>query len=118
MPTCRSCGHEAEAKANFCANCGEPLWAAPDPAMEGMIRDARRTLSSNPDDAGAHYNLALAYLDKSLGTSLMSKSLEFAPLRKNGAAPAPAVARSALRMAAHSLSRMEITSRSMRSCSV
>ncbi|OGD22290.1 MAG: hypothetical protein A2W03_09380 [Candidatus Aminicenantes bacterium RBG_16_63_16] len=28
------------------------------------------------------YNLALAYLDKSLGTSLLSKGLEFAPFRK------------------------------------
>jgi outer membrane protein TolC len=28
------------------------------------------------------YNLALAYLDKSLGTSLLSKSIEFAPFRK------------------------------------
>ena len=61
MPTCPSCGREAEPGANFCSNCGEPLWKPAEPAMEGMIRDARRALSSNPDDAGAHYNLALAY---------------------------------------------------------
>lgn len=30
------------------------------------------------------YNLALAYLDKSLGTSLESKDLEFAPARRSG----------------------------------
>jgi len=61
MATCPGCGRETEASANFCSNCGEFLRKPADPALEGMMQDARRALSRNPDDAEAHHNLALAY---------------------------------------------------------
>jgi len=58
MAKCPKCGAEAAEEANFCAACGASLRSR---AIAAMIEDARRALSSSPDDASARYNLAVAY---------------------------------------------------------
>lgn len=58
MPQCASCGNEIDAEHNFCPKCGA---SAQSPAVAAMIHDARQTLSTNPDDVSARYNLAIAY---------------------------------------------------------
>jgi predicted Zn-dependent protease len=46
---------------NFCPNCGGRLKAV-SAAIGRMIDDFRKKLAERPQDADAHYNLALAYL--------------------------------------------------------
>ena len=58
MPQCASCGSEMEEGHNFCPTCGASVHS---PAVAAMIHDARQALASNPDDASARYNLAIAY---------------------------------------------------------
>jgi len=58
MPECPNCGREVHEGMNFCGHCGASLQSG---AIDAMIEDARRTLSQNPDDASARYNLAIAY---------------------------------------------------------
>lgn len=58
MPQCASCGREMEEGHNFCPACGTSVQS---PAVAAMIHDARQTLSANPDDVSARYNLAIAY---------------------------------------------------------
>jgi len=47
---------------NFCPVCGARLKAA-SAAVSRMIEDYRKRISTSPEDADAHYNLALAYLE-------------------------------------------------------
>ncbi len=58
MPQCASCGSEMADGHNFCPTCGTSVQS---PAVAAMIHDARQALSTNPDDASARYNLAIAY---------------------------------------------------------
>ena len=58
MVKCPNCGQATAEEANFCAACGSSLRS---PAIDAMIEDARRALSSNPNDASARYNLGIAY---------------------------------------------------------
>ena len=58
MPKCPSCGQEVAEGMNFCGYCGAGLQSR---AIQDMISDARRALSSDPNDASARYNLAIAY---------------------------------------------------------
>jgi len=58
MPTCASCGRELAEGQKFCPHCGA---SALPPTVAAMIQDARQALGSNPDDAAARYNLAIAY---------------------------------------------------------
>jgi len=58
MQKCPNCGTTVAEEANFCATCGTSLRPQ---AIGRMIEDARRALDSNPGDASARYNLALAY---------------------------------------------------------
>ncbi len=58
MVKCPSCGRELSEEANFCDKCGASVRSS---AIDQMVEDARRTLSSDPDDAAARYNLAIAY---------------------------------------------------------
>lgn len=58
MPSCANCGREMQAEANFCSVCGASQLS---PAIDSMIGDARRALTSDPNDADARHNLALAY---------------------------------------------------------
>lgn len=60
MP-CPNCGGEYSPGMNYCPHCGHRLKAAVT-AIEQMIEDYRKRLSTKPEDADAHYNLALAYL--------------------------------------------------------
>jgi tetratricopeptide (TPR) repeat protein len=55
---CPSCGYKVEEGANFCAHCGASLRSQ---ALDRMIQDARRSVDTNPSDASARHNLALAY---------------------------------------------------------
>jgi Tfp pilus assembly protein PilF len=49
---------------NFCPACGARLKVKEiSPAVSRMIEDYRKRLSTKPEDADAHYNLALAYLE-------------------------------------------------------
>jgi Flp pilus assembly protein TadD len=58
MATCAKCKQDLPPEANFCPNCGQSLQSS---AVSAMIDDARQTLSSDPGDAAARYNLAIAY---------------------------------------------------------
>jgi len=58
---CPGCGEQCQQEMNFCPTCGTRLRAISG-AVGKIIEDYRRQLSDNPQDANAHYNLALAYL--------------------------------------------------------
>lgn len=58
---CPQCGRECPADMNFCPACGAKLQAIPG-VVGTMIEDYRKRLADTPNDADAHYNLALAYL--------------------------------------------------------
>ena len=58
MSKCPNCGAEVPEEANFCPKCGASKRSS---AIDRMIEDARQALASNPDDAPARYNLAIAY---------------------------------------------------------
>jgi pSer/pThr/pTyr-binding forkhead associated (FHA) protein len=53
MPFCTNCGHDNPDGANFCAQCGAPLTAAPQPPASpsrGLSGDTTRTIPAVVDD--------------------------------------------------------------------
>jgi len=58
MAKCPNCGGEVPEGADSCEACGASLGLS---AIDEMIQDARQALVSNPEDASARYNLAIAY---------------------------------------------------------
>ena len=58
MAKCPNCGREVAEEANSCGACGASMRPS---AIDAMIEDARSALASDPDDASARYNLAIAY---------------------------------------------------------
>jgi Tfp pilus assembly protein PilF len=66
---------------NFCPICGAKLKAASG-AVGKMIEDYRKRLADKPEDADAHYNLALAYLqahDEELAEVELRRVFELEP---------------------------------------
>lgn len=59
--TCPECGAEIPEGANFCPVCGARVKAIMG-AVSRLIEDYQRVLRDSPDNADAHYNLALAYM--------------------------------------------------------
>ena len=57
MAKCPNCGRELSEEADFC-KCGASLRSS---AITRIVEDARQALLSNPNDASARYNLAIAY---------------------------------------------------------
>ncbi len=66
MPQCSICGELATAEATFCSRCGARLVATDQPidsaAMRDIAQELQQTLRDHPDDADAHYQLALAFM--------------------------------------------------------
>ncbi len=58
MANCTKCQRELSPGGSFCPHCGALGQLG---AVSAMIEDARRALASDPDDAAARYNLAIAY---------------------------------------------------------
>ncbi len=52
MPFCTNCGHDNPDGANFCAQCGAPLTAAPRSEAARMSGDTTKTIVPVPDDRG------------------------------------------------------------------
>lgn len=60
---CPSCGKECPDENQFCGGCGARLDGEPaSGAVDEMILELRRAIARRPQDADAHYNLAIAYL--------------------------------------------------------
>jgi len=63
MPTCPRCGAETTAGDRFCRRCGAKLQGRqPSATMDALAEEYRRVVADHPDDADAHYSLALALL--------------------------------------------------------
>jgi tetratricopeptide (TPR) repeat protein len=64
---CRSCDAEVPADSAFCPKCGaRQQVGAQFETIDRLIEEYRRRLDDQPDDAGARFNLALAYKHKGL----------------------------------------------------
>ena len=66
---CPSCGKECPDEDQFCGGCGARLDAeSVSGAVDDMILELRRAIAERPQDADAHYNLAIAYLYRRMFT--------------------------------------------------
>lgn len=63
MPKCSNCGLELAEDDRFCRRCGTPVAGHEQSStVEAMAAEYRKVLDEHPDDADAHYSLALALM--------------------------------------------------------